>query len=143
MVMLLAEFLLFVAGIAFLARRGILIGGYLLPRPFTVYIGLLFMLVLPVVFLGGVAFGAAEGVKTVRGGVIPDTKKLAAKALYIDFGVAGGALLGAIGIAAYGTRRYEMVYLPPEEVEGIRDYAAEREQEKLEDRVRRAAQDVQ
>jgi hypothetical protein len=136
---LIAEVVLFVAGIVFLARRGVGFGDYILPRPYTTYIGLVFMLTLPVAFLAVAAFGAAEGVKAVRAGAVPDPKKLTAKATYVELGAVGAALVSAVGVAAYGGRRYEPLYLPPEEVEGVRDYAAERERGRVEEQVRRAA----
>jgi hypothetical protein len=116
---------LVVVGVCVLAINPIRLGGYTLGRPHSIYIGLILILQLPAGFLAGAAVGAAEGVKAAERGSTPDLKRLQRKYAWIDLAVCGGATVvaGAIGLAAM--RREVQLYVPPEQIAGVRDYAAE------------------
>ncbi|MGL4419171.1 MAG: hypothetical protein ACRCZF_00775, partial [Gemmataceae bacterium] len=119
-----------VAGIGFLRREAIYFGSYVLPRPYTTFIGLVLIIQLligpPVAF----AIGAAEGVKAARTQSDVDLKKLKKKYNYLDVAVTGLAFMVALAIAVRGTTPYVPEYIPEEEVLGVRDLVAERDAER-------------
>ena len=131
--MLFVELAFVIAGFAFLFRRGLRVGDYVLRRPYTAYIGLILMLQFPVALLGGFAVGAAESVKAMRSNIALDGKRLVAKYQYLDVAVCGVAFLLAGAVAARGVRRFVPEYMPEEEITGVRNLMAERDEADDED----------
>jgi hypothetical protein len=116
---------LIAVGICVLAINPFRLGGYTIGRPHTIYMGLILVLQLPAGVLAGGALGAAEVLKAGESGHSPDIKRIQRKYAWVDLAVCGGATVLAGGIGLMAMRREVQLYLPPEQIAGVRDYAAE------------------
>jgi hypothetical protein len=123
---LILELLLAGLGAWVLAVRDVRLGGMIIHRPSTIYIGMILLLQLPVGVLASAAAGAAEGVKAVStGGGAVDAKQLQKKYAWVDAACVGGAVALAVVIGLATMRQDLPLYVPPDEVAGVRDYVSE------------------
>src|SRR5262249_35953302 len=122
------ELALAAAGVWVVRAQTFRVGGYVISRPHTIYVGIILILQFPIGALSGVAIGAAEGIKAQAAGSSPDLKRIQKKYAYLDLAIAGGALALAFVVGASAMREDLPQYVPREAVAGIRDIAAEQEQ---------------
>jgi hypothetical protein len=132
--MLFVELLLVAAGVGFLTRRYVVVGGRYLPRAHTIMVGVTLALTLPLALTAGCAIGAAEGVKASRDGMPLDEKRLQKEFLkkywWLDGAVCGVMLFAAGALFAANLRPIPTEPPPRDDSNdavGVRDFVAERE----------------